>query len=153
MIMGDEKEWAQKWDQAAADFLGEPVYACAQGTRTRGWSSFALGKISPAAGLVQQMRGKKKAGGLPQLFLVAATADKLYVLGLPKTNWNYKKVKATKELAVWNLADITVETEPAFNAIKLSIDAPAAGEHVELQLPDGWIGERVVEAARQTVAS
>jgi hypothetical protein len=153
MILGDEKTWAQKWDQAAADFLGEPVYACAQGTRTRGWSSMGLGYISPAAGMVQMMRGKKKALGLPQLFLVAATADKLYVLAMPKANFNYKKVKATKELAVWNLDDITVETESAFNAIKLSIDAPAEGEHVEVQIPEGFLGERLVAVARREVTA
>ncbi len=153
MIMGDEKAWAERWDRAAADFLNEPVYACAQGTRTKGWSSLALGQLSGAAGMVQAMRGKKKAGGLPQMFLVAVTADKLYVLGMPKANWNPSNVKATKELAVWNLADITVSTEDVFNGIKLIVDAPAEGEHVELQLPNGWVGERVLEAARQTVAS
>jgi hypothetical protein len=153
MILGDEKTWAQKWDQAAADFLGEPVYACAQGPRTRGWSSMALSHISPAAGMVQMMRGKKKAAGLPQLFLVAATADKLYILGVPKANMNPTKVKAKKELAVWNLTDITVETESAFNAIKLIIDAPAEGEHVEVQIPEGFLGERVVAAARGEAAA
>ena len=151
MILGDEQEWAKKWDQAAADFLGEPVYACAQGTRTRGWSSFALGKVSPAVGLVQHMRGKRKAGNLPQLFLVAATADKLHVLALPKANWNYKKVRATKELAAWDLRGLTIETEKAFQAIKLTITA--ADDCVEIQLPDGFLGERVVEAARGHVAA
>ncbi len=147
MIMGDEQTWAKKWDQAAADFLGVPVHACAQGTRTKGWSSLALGQLSGAAGMVQSMRGKKQAGGLPQIFFVAATADKLYVLGIPKLGWNYKNPRMTKELAVWDLDDITLATEPVFNGIKLSIDAPAEGEHVELQLPNGWIGERVVQAA------
>ena len=147
MIMGDETTWAARWDQAAADFLGEPVHACAQGTRTRSWSSMALMQVSGAAGMVQMMRGKKKAAGLPQLFLVAVTADKLHILALPKMNWNVKSPKATKELAVWNLSDITLSTASAFSAIKLIIDAPAEGEHVELQLPDGTLGERVIAAA------
>jgi hypothetical protein len=153
MIMGDEKTWAAKWDQAAADFLGVPVYACAQGTRTKGWSSMALGQLSGAAGMVQAMRGKKKAGGLPQIFFVAATADKLYVLGIPKIGWNYRNPRATKELAVWNLTDITVQTEPVFNGIKMIIDAPADGEHVELQVPNGMLGDRLVAAAQGQVAA
>jgi hypothetical protein len=153
MILGDEQTWAKKWDQAAADFLGVPVYACAQGTRTRGWSSMALSHISPAAGMVQMMRGKKKAAGLPQLFLVAATADKLYVLGLPKANMNPTKVKAKKELAVWDLADITVTTEPVFQGVKMIIDAPAEGEHVEVTVPEGFLGERLVAAAQGEAAA
>jgi len=151
MIMGDEQTWAKKWDQAAADVLGQPVAACAQGTRTLGWSSMALGQLSGAAGMVQMFRGKKKAAGLPQMFLVAVTADKLHVLAMPKMNWNVKNPRATKELAVWNLADITLATETVFNGIKLVIDAPAENEHVELQLPNGFVGERVVEAAGAAV--
>jgi hypothetical protein len=147
MIMGDEQTWAERWDQAAADFLGRPVAACAQGTRTMGWSSLALGQLSGAAGMVQAFRGKRKAAGLPQIFLVAVTTDTLHVLAMPKMNWNVKAPKAVKELAVWQLAEITVAAEPVFNGIKLVIDAPAEDEHVEIQIPEGLLGERVLQAA------
>lgn len=155
MLIGDEQTWAQRWDAAAAQFLHTDVSACAQGTRTRGWSSMALGQLSGAAGLVQHMRAKKKAGGLPQMFLVAVTRDRLHVLAMPKLNWKVTEPRATKELASWDLDAIRVSSEPVFNAIKLIIEAPAAGERVEIQVPEGFTGERVVQAlgARQAVAA
>ncbi|WP_320671015.1 hypothetical protein [Patulibacter defluvii] len=153
MIMGDEQTWAERWDRAAADFLGRPVTACAQGTRTMGWSSLALGQLSGAAGMVQAYRGKRRAAGLPQIFLVAVTDETLHVLAMPKMNWNVKAPKAVKELAVWRLSEIALATEPVFHGIKLTIDAPAEGEHVQIQLPDGRLGERVVAAARAAVAA
>ncbi len=146
MFMGDEQAWAERYDKAATEFLGQPVLACVQGTRTKGWSSLALGQISGAAGMVQQMRGKKAAAGLPQMFLVAVTADRLHVLGMPKMNWNVKNVRAVKELAVWNRSDIQVSAESVFQGIKVAIDSPSEGEHVELQVPQGFVGERVLEA-------
>lgn len=154
MMMGDEQTWAERYDKAARDFLGTDVTACVQGTRTRGWSSMALGQLSGAAGMIQQLRGKKAAGGLPQMFLVAATPERLHVLAMPKMNWKVTEPRATKELAVWDLAAISVATEPVFQGIKLTIDAPAEGEHVELQLPEGFLGERLAEACgAQAVAA
>jgi hypothetical protein len=139
----DPEKWAAKYDAAATEFLGEPVTAACQFTRTGGWAQVGLAQVSGLAEMVQGMRNKKAASGLPQRFMLAVTAQRLYALGMPRSS---SKVKVTKELGRWELTDITVSTQSVFQGTKLTIDAPAEGEHVEVQGPPGALTDRVAQA-------
>ena len=141
----DPQKWAAKYDAAATDFLGEPVVAACQFTRTGGFTEVGLAQISGLGSMISGMTNKKKAGGLPQLFLLAVTEQRLYALGLPRSS-SGMKVRVTKELGRWELADITVATSGVLGGTKLVIDAPREGEHVEVQGPSGPLTDRVAQA-------
>jgi hypothetical protein len=140
----DHDKWAAKYDAAAADFLGgEPVVAACQFTRTGGFAAVGLAQVSGLAEMAMSMKNKKKAAGLPQRFMLAVTPQRLYALVMPRSS---AKVKITKELGRWELADITASTQGVMGGTKLIIDAPAEGEHVEVQGPSGLLTERVAQA-------
>jgi hypothetical protein len=141
----DPQKWAAKYDAAATDFLGEPVVAACQFTRTGGWAQVGLAQVSGLGSMVAGMQGKKKAGGLPQTFLLAVTPQRLYALGLPRSSSGLK-VRVTKELGRWDLCDITATTSGVLGGTKITIDAPAEGEHVEVQGPAGALTDRVAQA-------
>lgn len=133
------------YDDAARDLLGEDVRACAPCSRTRGLSALALSQVSGAAGIAQAMRGKKKAGDLPQMFLAAVTDGHLHLLAQPKVRWN-PKPKATAVLVSFPLAATNLTTSKAVGGIKLTI--AAHGSTIEIQTAGGDTGARLVEALR-----
>ncbi len=143
----DTDKWAAKYDRAAQDFLGdEPVLACVQVARTGGWQALALSQVSGGAGLWALLRGKKKAGGLPQMFLVAVTEERIYALALPKSSTGLKP-RAVRELARWDRDGVEVSGEPVFGGTKIVIASPSEDERVECQGPSGELTDRVLAAA------
>ena len=133
--------WARKYDTAATQFLDEPVLAAVQMTRTGGYAAMGASAISGGAAMALLFRGKKKAGGLPQLFIVAVTDERVYALAM-RGSFN---PRATKVLAEWEREAIEVSTEEVFNGTKLVIRA-GDGEQIEVQGPPGELTDRVVRA-------
>ncbi len=141
-------KWASKYDKAAQDFLGadERVVAAVQVARGGGWTALGLGQISGLGAIAAMMRGKKRAGGLPQQFLLAATERRVYALGLP-TMSSGLRVRAVKELARWERGDVRVSSRDLPIGSEIVIESPAEGERVECQCTVGALSERFVRAA------
>jgi len=138
--------WAQKYDAAAQEFLGEErVLAAVQVGRAEGIGSVALAAISGLAWLYTRMKAKQRAGGLPQMFLIAVTERRVYALSLPRASSGLKP-RATGELARWERDAITVTSEPVTMGTKFTLVAPAEGERVEFQGPQGELSDRVLRA-------
>lgn len=145
--MFDSGTWAAKYDRAAQEFLGEEerVLAAVQVGRTGGFGTLALGAVSGAAALFSMMRSKQRAGGLPQMWLLAVTERRVYALALPKAGSGMKP-RAVKELARWERDAVTVAGEPVAMGVKFTICSPGEDERVECQGPQGELSERVLAA-------
>src|SRR5687768_786772 len=78
------------------------------------------------------MPGKKRAGGLPQQFLLAATDERIYALALPKMSSGLKP-RAVKELARWERRDVRVGSKSLTVGTEIVIGSAAEGERIECQ--------------------
>lgn len=71
--------------------------------------SFGLGKVSPLAGMIKRGVEKGKTDGLPQSFVVAVTAERVYV-------FDYKprgtSIKVKDALRVWDRDQVYVHRTP-----------------------------------------
>lgn len=144
--------WAEKYDRAAQEFLGdERVLAAVQVGRTGGFATLALGAVSGAAGLFSMMRAKQKAGGLPQMWLLAVTERRIYALALPKSSSGLKP-RAVAELARWERGAVTVDVEPVAMGVTFTIHSPGEEERVACQGPAGALSDRVAAALATTPA-
>ena len=141
-------KWASKYDQAAQDFLGgdEQVLAAVQVARGGGWTALGLSQVSGLGAIAAMMRGKKRAGGLPQMFLLAVTEERVYALGLPKMSSGLS-VRAVKELARWERSGVRVTSRSLAIGAEIVIESDREDERVECQGPDGELTERFVRAA------
>ena len=72
------------------------------------------------------LRNKKKAGGLPERVLIAATRSKVHVYKL-KIGREYS---AGDEVAVWERAGLRASTERKMNVTMLTIESPGEAEKV-----------------------
>ncbi|HEV2814545.1 MAG TPA: hypothetical protein VGW10_14920 [Solirubrobacteraceae bacterium] len=143
----DNSKWASRYDKAAQDFLGdEPVLAAVQVARGGGWAAMGLSQVSGALGLAALMRGKKRAGGLPQQFLLAVTAERVYALALPKMSSGLNP-RAVKELARWERSGVRVTGREVAVGTEIVIESPVEGERVSCQGPGGELTDRFVRAA------
>lgn len=146
--------WAEKYDSAAQAFLGddEVVLAAVQVGRAGGLGELALSAVSGAAWLVARMKSKQRAGGLPQMFLVAVTEQRVYALSLPRSSTGLKP-RATGELARWERDAIEVTSEPVTMGTKFTLVSAGEGERVEFQGPQGELSERVLRALQTPVGT
>lgn len=132
--MTDEQavEWGQKLrDLAEPHVHGEEVEAAAAFRRGGATASLVASKAQ-LGGIVYagiKMFNKKKAGGLPDKVLLAATPTKLYAFNLGFKGRDYK-IKG--EAAVWERAGLKISTEPSSGMTALTIESPAEGEKATL---------------------
>src|SRR3954453_13044251 len=132
--MSDEQaaEWRQQLrDLVADDVNGEAVRRAAAFRRGGATARMAAPKAQ-SGGLVYagiKMLNKKKAGGLPERVVLAATAEKLYAFKLGFKGRSYKN---GGEVGVWDRAGLEVSTAPASGMTALTIESPAEGEKATL---------------------
>ena len=142
--MFNTDSYIEKYDAAAQKALGdERVLAAVQCGRASGTRTMLLGQVSGLAGILSMVDQKQKAAGLPQLFFLAVTEERLVVLA----NKSSVKPKAGKVLMAFDRDDVSVTTGKAPAGTKIVIDV-ADGTHIEAQGPMGRLSERVVELLR-----
>lgn len=116
----------------------EPVLASGMVQPVGTWGAAGLTSLTPAGGLLRQRSANKNAGALStrgamfktnRQTLLAVTADKLYALET-KFGWGGMKILST--LAVWDRADLTVQTQPGKMSTRVVIDHTDGG-HFELE--------------------
>ncbi len=116
----------------------EPVLATGTVQPAGTWGAAGLMSLTPAGGLIRQRTANKNAGALStrgaifktnRQTILAVTADQLYALET-KLGWGGMKILST--LAVWDRADLTVQTQPGKMSTRVVIDH-TDGEHYELE--------------------
>lgn len=128
MSMFDTEAWKGKYRDAAQEKLpGEQVEAAWLFYRTGGYAGLALGPLSPIAGTIARTIGKKRAGGLPNQFLLALTPTKVYAF---KCRPHRSKAKLGDELAVWDRAGLSVGVRDAAVNTEVTLESAAEGEKI-----------------------
>lgn len=128
MSLFDTEAWKGKYRDAAQEKLpGEQVEAAWLFYRTGGYAGLAMGPLSPIAGTIARTIGKKKAGGLPNQFLLALTPTKIYAF---KCKPHRTQAKVGDELAVWDRAGLTVGVRDAAVNTEVTLESAAEGEKI-----------------------
>ena len=128
MSMFDTEAWKGRYRDAAQEKVpGEPVEAAWLFYRTGGYAGLALGPLSPIAGTIARTIGKKRAGGLPNQFLLALTPTKVYAF---KCKPSRSKAKVGDELAVWDRSGLTVGVRDAAVNTEVTLESVAEGEKI-----------------------
>ena len=132
MSMFDTEAWKAKYREAAQEKLpDEQVEAAWLFYRTGGYAGLALGPLSPLAAIVARTIGKKRAGGLPNQFLLVVTPTRVHALKCkPGT-----KAKVGDELAVWDRAGLDVQVRDA--AVNTEVTIESAGEDEKIVCSTG----------------
>jgi hypothetical protein len=126
--MFDTEAWKGKYREAAQEKLpGEQVEAAWLFYRTGGYAGLALGPLSPIAGTIARTIGKKKAGGLPNQFLLALTPTRIHAF---KCKPSSSKAKVGDELAVWDRAALNISIRDAAVNTEVTIESPAEDERI-----------------------
>lgn len=116
----------------------EPVLASGMVQPAGTWGAAGLTSLSPAGGIFRQRSANKTAGALStrgamfksnRQAVLAVTVDQLYALET-KLGWGGMKILST--LAVWDRADLTVQTQPGKMSTRVVIDHTDGG-HYELE--------------------
>ncbi len=116
----------------------EPVLASGMVQPAGTWGAAGLTSLSPAGGMLRQRSANKNAGSLStrgamfktnRQTLLALTADQLYAF---ETKFGWGGMKLLSTLAVWDRADLTVQTQPGKISTQIIIDH-ANGDHYELE--------------------
>jgi hypothetical protein len=128
MSMFDTEAWKGKYREAAQEKLpGEQVEAAWLFYRTGGYAGLALGPLSPLAAVVSRTVGKKRAGGLPNQFLLALTPTKVHAF---KCRPSRSKARVGDELGVWDRAGLQVAVRDAAVNTEVTLESPAEGERI-----------------------
>jgi hypothetical protein len=139
-------EWERKYRDALQPKVDEPVLAGGLFYRTGGFASAAMGPFSGLAALISRSIGKRRAGGLPNQFLVAVTPTRVHAF---KCSMSYGDVKAKDELIVWKRAGLTVTAEETAVDTKVVIDPPSPGERVVCSTGKDEFSQSVVYAMQE----
>lgn len=128
MSMFDTEAWKGKYRDAAQERLpGERVEAAWLFYRTGGYAGLALGPLSPLAAVVSRTIGKKRAGGLPNQFLLALTPTEVHAF---KCRPSSSKAKVGDELAVWDRSGLSVSVRDAAVNTEVTLESPAEDEKI-----------------------
>jgi hypothetical protein len=139
-------EWERKYRDALQPKVDEPVLAGGLFYRTGGFSSAAMGPFSGLAALISRSIGKRRAGGLPNQFLVAVTPTRVHAF---KCAMSYGDVKAKDELIVWKRAGLTVTAEETAVDTKVVIDPASPGERIVCSTGKDELSQSVVYAMQE----
>lgn len=137
--------WADRYDRAAGNLLGEPVVAAAQFLRPRGWRQFGRAVACGPASVLARTTGRERRVRLPEAYLVAVTNDALHVLQARTEVGSGPVPRAIRELTAWERRSLAVDVVPDGLGTRLTV-VPDGGTPVELVGPPGELTDRVVRA-------
>jgi len=124
-------EWRRQClDLVASRVNGEEVLAAA-GFRQGGASANYVASKAQLGGAVYagiKMLRKKKAGGLPDKVMLAATPEKLYAFKLSVG----RSYKLGDEVGLWERAGLKVSSDASGGMTSLTIESPTDGDKATL---------------------
>jgi hypothetical protein len=123
--------------------LDEPVLAWSLFYRTGGWGALAATHVSPLAASAIRLVGKKRAGGLPQRFLLVVTPSAIRAFAFKQKRAD---LRVGDELAVWDRRSIRVSVRETAVTMRLTIEAREDGESVVCDTGKAEITDRFLGA-------
>lgn len=143
--------WAQRYDRAAGDLLGERVVAAAQFLRPRGWRQFGRAVACGPASVLARTTGRRRPVRLPEACLVAVTDDAVHLLQARTEIGGGPVPRAVRPLLSWKRRDLAIDAEAADGGLGTRLKIrPGGGAAVELLGPPGALTARVVRALGAT---
>jgi len=130
-------ETIQQMKDLVQPHVPEPVIAVGVLQPAGAWGSMALGKLSPALGMLRRRSQNQKAGGLAKTgafgyktAFFGITADRVYAMGatLKGRSWVIADPSET-----WDRTDLRVTTNPGSLATNVTLDVTSTGDHYELE--------------------
>jgi hypothetical protein len=115
-----------------AAHIGQPLIAACPFSRRGQMTQKLAGKFGMLAYLGARQHAKVKAGGLPEHFFLAVTAEHVRAIGyqLGMTG----KQKLGDEVAIWRREDLHVEASPSRLWIDVTLASPSEDERVECRV-------------------
>ena len=141
-------DWERKYRDALPPLVDEPVLAGGVFYRTGGWAAMAMGPFSGLVAVVSRSIGKRRAGGLPNQFLLAVTPTRVHAF---KCSLAYGDVEARDELAVWDRSVLTVTAEETSVNTKVVLESNGSGERVICSTGKDELSQSVIYAMQERV--
>jgi len=123
----EQQDYVARNQPLVEEKVDEPVLAWSLFYRTGGWGALAANHVSPLAASAIRLVGKKRAGGLPERFLLVVTPSKIRAFAFKQKR---SDLRVRDELAVWDRESIRVSCAETALTMRLTIEAPADGETV-----------------------
>jgi hypothetical protein len=122
------EEYRGKFREAVAPHLGQDVLAVGTFRTTGSGTKFAISKAQGGALAygAAHLFGKKKAGGLPETFLLAVTPTGVHAF---KYKMKRNGVEVKEEVADWDRSGLKVSTEPMKTTTRVTLET-ADGERI-----------------------
>jgi hypothetical protein len=131
MQLGFSQEQQRRWlddNHAAVQAkVPDPIVAYQVFYRTGSWGQLGAAHILPVAGTVMKMVGKRRAGGLPQSFMLVLTATRLYAF---KYKSRTNGIKMGDQLAVWERDAISYSVEDTKITKRLTFESRSDGARI-----------------------
>ena len=145
-----QQDYVERNQPLVEEKLDEPVLAWSLFYRTGGWGALAATHVSPLAASAIKLVGKKRAGGLPQRFLLVVTPSKIRAFAFKQKRAD---LRVREELAVWDRGSIRVSFRETAVTMRLTIEAPADGESVVCDTGKAAITDRFLDAVGAQAAA
>jgi hypothetical protein len=115
------EEYRGKFRDAIQDELDEEVLAVGTFRTTGSGTKYAISKMQAGALVygAASMLGKKRAGGLPETFLLAVTPKGLHAF---KYKMKRNRVESKGEVAAWGRKGLKVSTEPMKTTTRVTLE-------------------------------
>jgi hypothetical protein len=123
------EKYRGKFRDAIQPHLGEDVLAVGTFRRTGAGTKYGISKLQGGALAygAASLFGKKRAGGLPESFLLAVTPSRLHAF---KYKLKRNGVDAKEEVAAWDRSGLVVSTEPMKTTTCVTLEWPGDGDKV-----------------------
>jgi hypothetical protein len=122
-----QQDYVERNQPFVEEKLDEPVLAWSLFYRTGEWGAMATHYVTPLAATAIRLVGKKRAGGLPQRFLLVVTPSKIHAFAFKQKR---SDLRVRDELAAWDRESIRVSFRETALTMRLTLEAPADGESV-----------------------
>ena len=122
-----QKQYVEANQPRVQEKMDEPVLAWSLFHRTGSYGAMAASHVLPIAGTVINLIGKKRAGGLPQRFLLAVTPTKVRAY---KFTQRRSGLRVGQELAVWDRAGLRVTSSETAVTMRVTLESAADAERV-----------------------
>jgi hypothetical protein len=139
----EQQDYVERNQPLVEERVDEPVLAWSIFYRTGGWGALAANHVSPLAASAIRLVGKKRAGGLPQHFVLVVTPSKIRAFAFKQRR---SDLRVRDEVAVWDRASIRVSCRETALTMRLTIEAPAEGETVVCDTGKAAITDRFLGA-------
>lgn len=146
----DQRKWMEDNRPEVQAHVDAPLVAYGACFRTGSYGGMAAMQVSGLAGLLTSMAGKKKAGGLPQNFLLAVTGTKVHAFKYRPKGF---AIKVGDEVAVWERSAIVTSAERTSMTTRVTLESPSEGERIVFDTGKLGISDDLLDALGCPVAA